>query len=89
MGSYSEIEDLFREVLAEKDRFRISAAATQICEKLEKSYFKEECKELKERQIDATYNLLCIYSISFNEIMRERLQRQMGDVLKCIDISEN
>ncbi|MCE3294767.1 MAG: hypothetical protein K0R65_481 [Crocinitomicaceae bacterium] len=89
MGKYSEIEKLFQDVLDEKDRFKIFAEAEEICKKLKETEFKEECSDEKEDCIDKTHNLLSIYSITFNEIMREKIRQQKDKVLKCIDAKDN
>ena len=89
MGNYSEIEKLFQGVLEEKDRFRISAVAEEICKKLKEAEFKAQCLEGKERHIETTESLLKIYSITFNEIMWKKILQQKGKILDCIDATGN
>jgi hypothetical protein len=89
MKNYKEIERLFQEVLDEKDRFRISAEATVICNKLKETNFKPKCIGAKERHIDITQDLLNMYSINFNKIIWEKVQAQMHAVLNCIEVLDN
>ena len=89
MGSYSEIEKLFREVLDEKDRFKISASAELIRAKLKEAQFKEQCLEAKEDHLETTQSLLDIYSITFNQIMWKKIRQQMEKILDCIDAPGN
>lgn len=87
MENYREIERLFKNILQEKDRFKISGASTVICEKLKGSNFKEECGgQRTPNLIDQTQDLLSIYTINFSEIIKLKIQGHMLKVLNCLEV---